>query len=108
MRDAFRFSSITLAALVGSIVLSLVLVGVPRLIDDDPCLREADVDCTSAGGVLQALDVAGVLIGAIATRMVAIVLVIVVATEAVNYRSVSRRRDRRRRSTGRVDEEPRP
>ncbi|MEM8706254.1 MAG: hypothetical protein AAGE98_07345 [Actinomycetota bacterium] len=108
MREAFRFSILTVLSLLGVLAVGLTLIGVPRLLSDDPCLRETGVDCTSAGGALQALDVGGVVLVALATRMLPIVLVIAVATEAVNYRSASRRRDRRRRSAGGVGEQPRP
>ena len=106
MRDAFRFSLVTLATMLGLIAVSLVLIGVPRVLSDDPCLRDWDIDCTSAGGVLQAMDIVGLFAAAFATRLIPVVLVIVVAIEARNHRTETRRRRRRERSARRVDEQP--
>lgn len=106
MREAFRISIITAGVMIAMVAVSLVLIGVPRLLSDDPCLRDWDVDCTTAGTTLTALDFSGTLLATVATRMVPIVLVIVIASEAVNYRSAARKRDRRRRSARGVGEEP--
>ena len=106
MREAFRFSMWTAIALVGTGLLALVLVGVPRLLSDDPCLRDWVVECTDAGAVLQGLDIAGVFTGVLAVRVIPIVLAIGVASEAVQYGADRRRRQRAKRSARRVGEEP--
>ncbi len=106
MREAFRFSIQTGLVLLATGLVSLALVGIPRLLSDDECLRTSDVDCTTAGGFLQTLDVIGVLAGLLAVRVMPIVLAIAVAGEAVQYGSDRRRRARARRSARGAGEQP--
>lgn len=104
MREAFRFSIRIALVLVVTGAIALTLIGVPRLLSDDECLRTSEVDCTTAGGFLQTLDVLGVLSGLLAVRVLPIILAIAIANEAVQYGSDRRRRARR--SARRVGEEP--
>ena len=111
MREAFRFSTWLFATLIGTGLLAALLIGIPRLVSDDPCLRESGVDCTTAGSVLQGVDIAGVLAGLVAFRVLPILLVIAIAAEASQYRSGRRRRRPRRKpaaepSPRRVGEQP--
>ena len=106
MRDAFRFSLQTSAALVGLGLLTFALAGAARMTSDDPCLRDTAVECTTAGGFTQTLDLGGALTGVLAVRVLPVILAIAVAGEAVQYGSDRRRRARARRSVRRVREEP--
>ena len=96
MREAFKISIITFLAMAATIAVGLGLIGAPRLLSDDPCLRDPDLACTSAGTVLEFIDLVGAFLVLIATRMMSIVLVIVVAAEAVNFGSSAKRRGVRR------------
>jgi hypothetical protein len=108
MREAFRLSIWALLLLIGTGLLALALVGIPRLLSDDPCLRDAGVDCTTAGATLQALDIAGTLAGLVAVRALPIIAVIAIVSEATQYGSDRRRRRRtqRARSAGRGAQQP--
>ena len=106
MRDAFRFSLQTSGALVGLGLLAFALAGAARMTSDDLCLRDTDVECTTAGGFTQTLDLGGALTGVLAVRVLPVILAIAVAGEAGQYGSDRRRRARARRSVRRVREEP--
>ena len=110
VREAFRLSIWTMATLLGVGLLAALLIGVPRALSDDACLRDADIDCTTASSFLQGLDVAGSLAGLLATRVLVVILAIAVASEATQYGSDRRRKRRATKaaSARRVGEEPSP
>ena len=99
-----------MATLLGVGLLAALLIGVPRALSDDACLRDADIDCTTASSFLQGLDVAGSLAGLLATRVLVVILAIAVASEATQYGSDRRRKRRAAKaaSARRVGEEPSP
>lgn len=92
MREGFKISTITFLLMATMIAVGFGLIGVPRLLSDDPCLRDWDIECTSAGVGLEILDLIGTFLVVIATRVIPIVLVIVVAAEAVTFRKTARLR----------------
>lgn len=92
MREGFKISIITFLLMATMIAVGFGLIGVPRLLSDDPCLRDWDIECTSAGVALEILDLIGTFLVVIATRVIPIVLVIVVAAEVVTFRKTARLR----------------
>ena len=92
MREGFKVSIITFVVMAAMIAVGFGLIGVPRLLSDDPCLRDWDIECTSAGVGLEIIDLIGTLLVVVATRVIPIVLVIVVAAEAVTFRKTAKLR----------------
>ena len=83
MRDAFRFPSRPAVPWLALGSLRSPLPG--RRHADDPCLRDTDVECTTAGGFTQTLDLGGALTGVLAVRVLPVILAIAVAGEAVQW-----------------------
>lgn|GEM_PF-3310822 len=70
-----RVLKVVLLSAAISFGITAVSLGLPKLLSSDPCLRDWDIECTYAPGIVRALDVGGLVLGMLAWTLMWFMLV---------------------------------